>query len=269
MYQLQAFKNRRTAEANLWRSRVVAAGGGFESNSLVLANNFVLLLQRKSYYVKVKYLLPLLGAGIGAAQVPLIDVLNVGIATNTNFVNSDFSQSTGLQGDGSTKYLDSLIKPSQLGTSTNGGLGFWENNISFGSNVEPIGCYNTAANNRYVLDLRSNLRAFRWGNAGNGASDAVAATNGNYYGQRLSATSRTVYFNGSLLATNSTNDTTAGASDQTIQIVGSNEAGTPAPWPGRCAVAYMTDGTMTTDEVGDLDSLLRNYLLGPTGKPMS
>jgi hypothetical protein len=51
----------------------------------------------------------MLGIGINAARVPLIDVLNIGAATNTGFADSDFSQTTGLQGNGSSKYLDYFL----------------------------------------------------------------------------------------------------------------------------------------------------------------
>jgi hypothetical protein len=270
MFNINVIPNKTAAETIVWRDRVIAAGGGFENNSLAIANNLVRVLHGKSYYSKIKYLLPMLGQGIGAARVPLIDSLNVGAATNTSFLDADFNQSTGLQGNGTTKRLDSLIKPSQLGTSNNGGLGWWENNISLGGNVQPIGCYNTASTNRYVIDLRANVRNFRWGVPGNGAGDTTTATNGHYYGQRSSSTNRSLYFNASLLNSNATNDATSGASDRSILIVGCDEGGsTITPWPGRGAMAYLTDGSLTTIEISDFDAVLRSYLFAPTGRPTS
>lgn len=256
-----------TNEAKLWKQRVLSAGGEFESNSLDIANVFILKLKQKSYYSKIIYLLPMLGKGIGAARAPIIDVLGAGNSTNVNFVNSDFSQSLGLQGNGSSKYLSVGIKPSQLGTSNNGGLGYWENNIGFGSNVEPMGCY-ASGSNRFVLDLRNSLQAFRWGVAGNGASFGSTASNAHYYGQRSSSSSREIFKNGASLATNTTGDTTSGASDTDIAIVGSLEPAV-TPWLGRCAVAYMTDGTMGSADITDFDIFLRDYLMKPTKKPQS
>jgi hypothetical protein len=207
----------------------------------------------------------MLGKGINAARIPLIDMLNVGGATNNNFVDGDFKQSAGLQGNGTTKYLDSLIKPSQLGTSNNGGLGHWETNVSYTANVEAMGTYNTAGTNRYVLDLRSNRRSFRWGLPGNEAMDSSAAANGHYYGQRVNATSRSIYYSATLINTNITSDATSGASDHNIYIVGS-WSGSNTPWPGRCGLAYFTNGTLTTDEISDFHAVLQQYLMGPTGK---
>lgn len=270
MFNIQTVVRTSTNEARTWENLVISNGGGFENNSLLIANNLIRVLHTRSYFPKIKYLLPLLGKGIGAARVPLIDSLGVGSATNTSFVDADFSQSTGLQGNGTTKRLDSLIKPSQLGSSNNGGLGWWENNISLGGNVEPMGSYNSASSNRYVIDLRSAVRNFRWGIPGNGAGDASTAANGHYYGQRSSATNRVLYFNSSLINTNSTNDATSGASDRNMLIVGGDEGGsTIAPWPGRGAIAYMTDGTLSTEDISDFDQILRNYLFLPAGRPTS
>ncbi len=228
----------------------------------------MLSLQRKSYYFKIKYLLPMLGVGIGAARIPIIDILGVGAATNFAFVDGDFNQATGLQGNGTTKYFDSLIKPSQIGSSSNGGLGWWENNISFGGNVEPMGTYSNDFANRFVLDFRSNVENFRWGNAGNGAGTANTAINAHYYGQRSSVTNRELFRNGVSLGTNSTSDSATGASNHNMYIMGVYD-GSNTPWPGRCALVYYTDGTLSQTEITDFNITLIKYLMIPTGKPQS
>lgn len=267
MFNVVTVKKTLFNETLLWANRVQTAGGSFEANSVAIANNLVRRIKNASFGAKVVYLLPLLGRGIGAARVPLIDVLNVGAATNTAFVDGDFSQSTGLQGNGSSKYLDTLIKLTQIGTSSNAGLGYWENNISFGANNEPIGCYDNSDSNRYCIDLRNTpFRVMRYGNPSNFAGDSVTPINAHYYAQRVSATNRTLYVNAISIGTNATNDSASGAGDKTIYIVGVHNSLAQA-WPGRCAVAYLTDGSLTDPEIADFDTTLRNYLLGPTGKP--
>lgn len=270
MFNIQTLRNGTPTAVKQWVGAVRAAGGGFENNSIFIAANLVRVLQSRPYYSKIKYVLPLLGTGINAARVPLVDALGVGAATNVSFVDANFSQSTGLQGNGSSKYLNCLIKPAQLGSSNNGGLGYWENNINLSGNVEVIGCYNTTGtSNRYVIDLRTNIRSFRWGAPANGAGDSSTPTNGHFYGQRSSATSRQLFFNGASVGTNTTSDDTVNPNENNMYIVGSNEAGVPYPWPGRCALAYLTDGTLSTEDVVDLDTIFRKYLMTPTGRPTS
>ncbi len=265
MGQVGSFKYQYQAETLAWQNAVLQNGGAFEYNTVFIINDFIKRFKVKNYYRKFVYLLPMMGQKVAAACAPLVNILNVANATNHNFVDADFNQTTGLQGDGSTKYLDSLINGSQLGVTNNGGLGYWETNISFGTNVEPVGAYNSAVNQRFVLDLRNNIRAFRWGVASNGGGDSSAATNGHYYGQRPSATERTCYFNGLSIGTNNANDTTSGLGDQTLVIVGSHEIPV-TPWPGRCGCAYFTDGTLTTDEITDFHNLLAGYLMAPSKK---
>ncbi len=251
-----------------WVTRVDAAGGTYTANSknyaLALANALV----GASYYSKIVWLLPLLGNDIIAARVPLVDTLNVGIAGNTNFLTSDFSETTGLQGDGLNKRLAPGIKPSQLGSSNNGGIGYWENNINFtGSGSEPMGCYGNAGASRFVLDLRSTRKFVSWGNAGNLAGPLTAATNGHYYGQRASATSRELFFAGSSVGTNTTSDAATGASDRNMYLMASDQnPSAVAYWKGRCAVAYMTDGTFSSGDASAFDTLLSTNLITPTGR---
>ena len=215
---------------------------------------------------KIVYLLPLLGNNINAARVPIIDTLAVGAALNNGFVDGDFSESVGLTNNDSPKYLNSQIKPSQLGVSNNGGLGWWETNIGFGTGVEPIGCYGGLAfwQGRFVLDFRTTVESFRWGDSANAATRLASASNGHYYGQRSSPIIRVLYNNGMLIASgNNVSDTTA--SETQIFIHGCN--GSPTSyWSGTCAVAYMTDGTLSDAQVIELNTILHDNLMVPTGR---
>lgn len=277
MFNIQCVKKQRKyrippgggeAETRLWMQRVLAGGGDFNVNSLIYADNLVKGLRSQTFYSKIVWLNPLLGRGINAARVPLIDTLNVGSSTNFGFLDSDFSESVGLSNPAeSAKYMDSLIKPSQLGTSNNGGLGWWEKNWGAGSGVEPIGAYNTTGtNNRYVIDGRSNLQGFRWGLPGNSAGDTSTFSNAHYYGQRSNAVLRSLFKNGSTLGVdNTTSDPTSGTNENNIYWMGCNE-GPASYWKGRCAVTYMTDGTLTSLEVSTLNTLLNTLLISVTGR---
>src|SRR5690606_9772595 len=92
-----------------WANRVIAAGGTFEADSVNIALALHGNLQNKSFYTKIIYLMPFLGGNLAAARVPLIDRLNVGIATNVNFSDGDFSQSSGLTSNGANERLDTRI----------------------------------------------------------------------------------------------------------------------------------------------------------------
>lgn len=256
-------------ETQLWAAKIINYGGKVPERSKYIADALIRAIKASSFNAKVLYLLPLLGPTLLEARVPLRGGT---IALNSGFADSNFVENAGLSNTTEAAiFLDTGVYPSQLGSGNNGGLGWWETNWGAGSGVEPMGCYsNEATNKRYVLDGRSNVQAFRWGAAGNSAGDTNTFSNAHYYGQRVSATLRQLFKNGRSQGTdNTTNDATI-VSNTTIRLMGSNAfSGTtaaPTYWKGRCSLAYLTDGSMTAQEVLDFHVLLTNLLIGPLGR---
>ena len=255
-------------EFSTWVARVTAAGGTFAGDSKTIAQALLAQLHTRSYNHKVVYLLPLLGSNLAAARVPLRDSLHVGIAGNTGFVDGDFSQAAGLQGNGSSKRLDSLIRPDQLGSGNNGGLGWWETNFTGAGNNEAMAGNDGSPDNRFSLTLGASSKTFVWGLVSSGGLVTVSNsdTNGDYYGQRSAINAREIWRNGTQLATSSSINSAGPANSETIDLGSANYNGTHYPWPGRCACAYLTDGTLTSGEIADLHTLLQDYLITPTGR---
>jgi hypothetical protein len=265
-----------SAETTAWINGITALSGSVTTSEKNIADAIIVAIQGASYGSKIKYLLPFIGGNIAAHRMPLRDSLAVGAASSLGtapFVDADCTTATGLSNSTEKDaYLDSLIKPSQVGTSDNGGLGWYERNIGLGSNVEPIGVYGLSAStpvSRFVLDLRTSFQRFRWGDvAGSQAGPATTATNGHYYGQRSSTTLRRIYLNGASLGSDGTATTTdVGIADQTIMVMGCKTgSGSLTPWKGRGACAYLTDGTMSDADVAAFHTLLGTYLIAPTGR---
>jgi hypothetical protein len=265
-----------SAETTAWINGITALSGSVTTSEKNIADAIIVAIQGASYGSKIKYLLPFIGGNIAAHRMPLRDSLAVGAASSLGtapFVDADCSTATGLSNSTEKDaYLDSLIKPSQIGTSDNGGLGWYERNIGFGSNVEPIGAYGLSTStpvSRFVLDLRSSIQKFRWGDTlGTPAGPATTATNGHYYGQRSSTTLRRIYVDGTSLGSDGTGaDAVAGINDQTILVMGSRDSsGLKTSWKGRGACAYLTDGTMSDADVAAFHTLLGTYLIAPTGR---
>lgn len=262
-------------DLSTWVEGVQAAGGTFGTYSIARAARLLVQLHAASYYSKIVYFLPLLGGDLTAARMPLIDTLGTGIAGTAGFVEADFSEATGLQGDGTSKYLQTNILPSAIGTGSNGGLGYWENNVAFtGTSVAPIGAYPRVGPSyyEYNLQLRSASRRFGWGATANVATTGTGAgVNAHYYGQRSASTSRELFQDGVSIATDTSSDSATGIGLITLRVMGAYDPGDGgAPngyfWGGRCACAYLTDGTLTSGEVAELHTLLDTYLITPTGR---
>lgn len=260
-----------SAEGALWESRINALGGSVTSGERAIAGALIAAIQGASYGSKVVYLLPFIGDGVACARVPLRDSFNVGAASSTGFVDADCTTASGLNNSsGASKYLDTGIKPSQLGASNNGGLGWWE--LAWGNNgVQPMGSYSWSypPDERFVLDLRGSFQRFRWGGATNStAGPSGSAGNGHYYGQRSSDALRRIFKDGSSLGSDGTaTDAASHADEQTILVCAAkaNFAGVET-WAGRGGVAYLTDGTLSDSDAAAFHTLLGTYLITPTGR---
>jgi hypothetical protein len=103
-----------------------------------------------------------------------------------------------------------------------------------------------------------------WGDGNSPATQSLAPVVGHYYGQRSSATSRTLYLNASAIGSSSANVSVTGISDQTIQIM--NRKGDTFFSDDTCGVAYLTDGTLTQLEITNFHTALNTYLISATGK---
>jgi hypothetical protein len=136
-------------------------------------------------------------------------IIDIGSATesNANFVSGDYSESTGLTGDGGSKWLSSGAALSAL------------YNIDGTNHAMSYGCYLRTASNFSSLQMGTydgaNYSYLSIANGGNdyfamtdnGAGIAGVADNnghGFYLGVRLSTTSMKLYKNGSQIATTAT-----------------------------------------------------------------
>src|SRR3954464_12521028 len=173
------------AETLAWEAAILAAGGTLPDASIVIADNLIKAVKAASFNSKIIYLLPLLGADLTAARMPLRDSLGAGIASNTGFLETDFAEASGLQNNGA-KYLGTNLLPSQIGTGSNGGFGYLERAV--GSNPWCMGA-TTGGGQIFGLAVWSD-ELFYWGD-GTGATRTLSAGgNHHYYGQRDSASSR-------------------------------------------------------------------------------
>lgn len=248
------------AETLAWESLVSAAGGTLAADSSGIANELVAQLKAAGLASKIVYLLPLLGSNLAAARCPLIDTLGKGAATNTGFADANFSQSTGLQLTGAA-LLGTGISPSELGASGAGGFGYWERSVAADPWV--FGGRNSAVSEIYGLAIWTGDELFYYGHADGATRTFVPSGNNHYYGQRASATSRTLYRNGISVATDSDNPPVSGISSSPIYLGGLDAS---VFGSGRCGVAYLTGGALSDAEISSLHSILDAYLITPTGR---
>src|SRR5688572_24188883 len=88
-----------------WVDRVVANGGSVSQSTKDAANTFMVSIKAAGVRSKIYRLNLYAGTGFAACKTPLIKDIGDAVDTTVNFVSGDYSESTGLTGDGGSKYL--------------------------------------------------------------------------------------------------------------------------------------------------------------------
>lgn len=254
----------RESETIQWYGDALDAGGTITASTLDLLDDLHAALKATGAWSKFRYVLPLVGGDIEAALTPSLDRSRVGRPTNTGpFVDSDFSESNGLIGNGTSKQLVIPLQPAELGTSSNGGLMFWEvQGAGGGTTPTSIGINNTAVTASY--DVRANTSGNRrgaWGGGANAATVAGGPNVGLFHMRRSSATSRTLFQNGASVATNTTNDAASGASDADLRVLGDNGVGSGNRFNnGTAGFVACLDGTESDAEAATIYTAIAAFM---------
>lgn len=120
------FRATANPEALAWRAAVIANGGTVSASTLAAVSNFCNAIQTAGIRDRFYRLNLFAGTGLSAALVPLYRGQSLGgtqfgntTDTNVNFAAGDYAESTGLTGNGSSKYLQTGLQPSAWITGGN------------------------------------------------------------------------------------------------------------------------------------------------------
>jgi hypothetical protein len=191
------------ADAQDFFDRVATNGGTISTATKGYVNTFVLAAKADSYWTKLTRINLFCGDDLAAAMTPLKVGGGDDPETNVNFVGGDYSEATGLTGNGSTKYLNTGLLADALS-----------------ANDTHIALYNRASSanggRHGAADSGELFIVYAPYSDGTFYSDMYdentdrtsAATGGTPYGflvsTRRSTTAHEIYRNGSSLATNTT-----------------------------------------------------------------
>jgi len=209
-----------------WVNAIVTQGGVLNQGEITIIDGLVKALNASGIGAKMVALYPMMGISENSFGFALYDTGNKGKAFVEGFTSGDVSLSGGLVGNGSTKSMSTNYKPNELGSSNNGGMGWWGMSYDTGGTTNNVvmGCSNNGGTYYYALRSHPFPQAdILWGLTANGAVTNAGGTYINpshIYGQRESATLRRVCLNGSTLTTNTTSDATSGAGDKNIRLFG-------------------------------------------------
>lgn len=99
------------ADATAWAAAVTTAGGTYSDATMIALNTFVRAAKAAGYWTKLNRINLFCGNQLTAALVPLKVGGGNATDTNVNFVSGDYTEATGLTGNGTTKYLQTGLIP--------------------------------------------------------------------------------------------------------------------------------------------------------------
>lgn len=194
------------ADALAWRARVNAAGGSVSQATYSAVVKFSRSCKAAGIWDKLNRVNLFCGDQLTAALVPLKVGAGNATDTNVNFVSGDYTESAGLTGNGSSKYLATGVSDAVFGLTAH---------VAAYLRVVPSQVLaGIIGSNATLLQRTTDPRtATRIGSASQEASINGAATPAFLVGSRTSSTAIALYRNGTVLATNSNavTDGTGGA----------------------------------------------------------
>lgn len=186
-----------------WIARVVINTGSVSAGTKTAANVFVSAIKTASLRSKILRLNLYAGTGLAACLVPLIRDKGGLIDTATGFVSGDYSEATGLTGNGLTKSVDTGFSPPGDWTSDNDCfIGVYARTKTTVAAVL-IGGLGGSSNADYIYmtGVLSYLSCHDTGNQFNYA-DSIAT--GHYAGSRIASNDTKLYRNGVSQASSAT-----------------------------------------------------------------
>lgn len=118
------------ADAADWRIRAIAAGGSVKDSTQVAVNKFVIAAKGLQYWAKFNRVNLMCGDQLAAMLVPLKVGNGAALDTNVGYIAADYTEATGLKGDGTAKYLNTGLLPTAL-TINNTHLSYYDRSADF------------------------------------------------------------------------------------------------------------------------------------------
>jgi hypothetical protein len=261
------------ADAQAWISRVYANGGTVSTATANAVNTFCNDIESAGIRDRFYRLNLFAGTGLSAALVPLYrgpdrTGTQTGGTTDTNngpFVTGDYSETTGLQGNGTSKWLDTGLAPDGLDTLATGHVSArFSDGATGSSGVGVIGASVTSGQRYGIVTILATpeTRGFWGGVTANDRATIAHVANNHCLATRTSATDLAIYRDGTNTASFATSITPAASSAPfgVFAILGASSARNTAfnVYSGR-VTAYSIGRVMTSTQAQAFNTALTAF----------
>lgn len=240
-------------ETTTWQAAVIANGGTVSAATLAAVNTRIVAAKAKGYWTKLLRTNWFCGDQLAACLVPIKVGGGNATDTNVNFVGGDYSEATGLTGNGTTKRLRTGIIPSTMLTLNDTHAAVYNRTISAVGGGTVLGAQNAATNALNLLAPYTDGKVYSDqydGTAGGGRmSVAITGAPGCVIATRTAANSHKIYRAGVEIATSAT--TGGGRPTVEMFIFAQNADGTPGFFSAHSLAGYSIGSLLTAQNALD------------------
>lgn len=243
-------------DAAAWAAAVTANSGTYSAAGLAATDAFCKSAKASGYWSKLNRINLFAGGGGTATQnlagtlVPLKVGGGSATETNVNFVAGDYTEATGLTGNGSTKYLTTGLVPSVSLTLNDTHVAIY-NRGSGAAGGGYIGAWSDATPTNALSLLAPFTDGNLYSDAYNAVAGRVSAAVANPYGlligSRTASNLHTIYKAGSSIGSNATNAGALPAIE--CYVFAHNRAGVANPISSNPLAAYSIGSGLTAGDV--------------------
>jgi hypothetical protein len=251
------------ADAVAWGTAVTAAGGTYSGTTLSALSTFIKSAKANSYWTKIVCFNPIAGNQLTAALIQYTSG-SWASATNHNFVNGDYTEATGITGNGSTKYIDTGLVPATSLTLNSTHLAIYNRSSSASaSGGVHIGADDAARSLRLFAPFTDGTCYLDMYDTANGrvSSAALASAYGFVIGSRTASNAEAIYRNGSSLATSSLAQTSGLPIGQSTYVFCRNFNGAASNFVAHVLAAYSIGAGLSSTDATNFNTDMQAFQL--------
>ena len=238
-------------------TRVVSNGGTISANTQTAVDTFVKAAKVNGYWSKLNRINLFCGDQLVAATVPLKVGGGSALDTNNGFVAGDYTEATGLKGNGSSKYINTGLTPSASLTANDTHQAFYIR----GTVADTPGTFGSLGGSRLLLEPPASSGPFLDDqyDSGNGrVSSSNVSPSGFIVGSRTASNAHTVYRNGSSIGSNTTSGGTF-ANVNVAYFIFAFNAGSAGNFSKHTLAAYSLGAGLTAADVTNYNTDMQAF----------
>jgi hypothetical protein len=199
------------------------------------------------YWTKLNRVNLFCGNQLAAALIPLKVGLGSATETNVNFVSGDYTEATGLTGNGSTKYLNTGLLATGL-TLNDTHLAVYNRSSAAGNST--LGCLNGTDRLTFAAPFTDSRMYSDMYDSGSGrvsSAGVIGTPNGFLVASRTASNSHAVYRNGASVNSNATSGGALPAAN--VFVFAYSNAGAPNGYTSNILAGYSIGSGLSAAEV--------------------